>query len=47
MALEKLEKHQTIKLDEDRRAAMVTNLLVVLCGDNAVHPVINAGTLYT
>jgi len=47
MALEKLEKHQTIKLDEERKAAMVSNLLVVLCGDKAVHPVVNAGTLYT
>ncbi len=47
MALEKLEKHQTIKLDDERKATMVNNLLVVLCGDKAVHPVINAGTLYT
>ena len=47
MALDKLEKHQTLKLDEERRAAMVSNLLVVLCGDKAVHPVVNTGTLYT
>ena len=47
MALEKLDKHKTIKLDEERRAAMVSNLLVVLCGDKAVHPVVNTGTLYT
>ncbi|MDO8629253.1 MAG: SPFH domain-containing protein, partial [Phycisphaerales bacterium] len=46
MALEKLEQHGTIKLDEERRAAMVSNLLVVLCGERAVHPVVNAGTLY-
>jgi len=46
MALEKLEQHKTIKLDEERRAAMVSNLLVVLCGERAVHPVVNAGTLY-
>jgi regulator of protease activity HflC (stomatin/prohibitin superfamily) len=46
MALEKLEQHGTIKLDEERRAAMVSNLLVVLCGQSAVHPVVNAGTLY-
>jgi len=46
MALEKLEKHQTVKLDDERKAAMVSNLLVVLCGDKAVHPVVNTGTLY-
>ncbi len=47
MALKKLEEHDTIKLDEERKAAMVSNLLVVLCGDKAVHPVVNAGTLYS
>jgi len=47
MALEKLESHQTIHLDEERKAAMVSNLLVVLCSDRAVHPVVNTGTLYT
>lgn len=47
MALEKLEAHQTVHLDEERKAAMVSNLLVVLCGDKAVHPVVNTGTLYT
>ncbi len=47
MALEKLEAHKTVHLDEERKAAMVSNLLVVLCGDKAVHPVVNAGTLYT
>jgi regulator of protease activity HflC (stomatin/prohibitin superfamily) len=46
MALERLEKHGTVHLDEERKAAMVSNLLVVLCGDRAAHPVINAGTLY-
>ncbi len=46
MALEKLEKHSTIKLDDERRAAMVNNLLVVLCGDKSAHPVVHAGTLY-
>ncbi len=46
MALEKLEQHKTINLDEERKAAMVSNLLVVLCGDKAVHPVVNTGTLY-
>jgi len=47
MALQKLEEHATIKLDEERRAAMVSNLLVVLCGERAAHPIVNAGTLYT
>jgi len=47
MALERLQKHETIQLDEERKAAMVSNLLVVLCGDKAAHPVINAGTLYS
>lgn len=46
MALEQLEKHKTVELDPERRAAMVSNLLVVLCGDRAAHPVINTGTLY-
>ncbi|MFO0840252.1 MAG: SPFH domain-containing protein [Phycisphaerae bacterium] len=47
MALEKLEKHSLIKLDDERKAAMVNNLLVVLCGEKAAHPVVHAGTLYT
>ncbi len=46
MALEKLEEHQIIKLDEERKAAMVSNLLVVLCGEQSVSPVVNTGTLY-
>ena len=46
MALDKLEQHKTVDLDEERKAAMVSNLLVVLCGEKAAHPVINAGTLY-
>jgi len=46
MALEKLEQHKTIHLDEERKAAMVSNLLVVLCGHESAHPVVNAGTLY-
>ena len=46
MALERLEKHGTVRLDEERKAAMVSNLLVVLCGDRSPHPVINTGTLY-
>jgi regulator of protease activity HflC (stomatin/prohibitin superfamily) len=47
MAIAKLEKHETLKLDEERKAAMVSNLMVVLCGDKNVHPVINTGSLYT
>jgi regulator of protease activity HflC (stomatin/prohibitin superfamily) len=47
MALDKLEQHATIKLDEERKAAMVNNLLVVLCGDRTAHPVVHAGTLYS
>ena len=35
-----------IELDEERKAAMVSNLLVVLCGDRSVSPVVNTGTLY-
>jgi regulator of protease activity HflC (stomatin/prohibitin superfamily) len=47
MALDKLEEHKTIDLDEERKATMVSNLLVVLCGDKAAQPVVNTGTLYT
>ncbi len=47
LALEKLEANNTVKLDDERRAAMVSNLLVVLCGHESAHPVVNAGTLYT
>ncbi|MFQ5413184.1 MAG: SPFH domain-containing protein [Phycisphaerae bacterium] len=46
MALDKLEEHKTVKLDEERKAVMVSNLLVVLCGDKATQPIVNAGTLY-
>lgn len=46
MALEKLSRHDLLKLDEERKAAMVNNLLVVLCGDKTAHPVVNTGTLY-
>lgn len=47
MALEKLDAHATVKLDEERRAAMVSNLLVVLCGEREATPVVNTGTLYS
>lgn len=46
MALKKLEENKTVDLDEERKAAMVSNLLVVLCGDKAAQPIVNAGTLY-
>lgn len=47
LALEKLEEKKTVKLDDERKAAMVSNLLVVLCGEQAAQPVVNAGTLYS
>ena len=46
MALEKLDKEGVVSLDEDKKAAMVSNLLVVLCADEAAQPVLNTGTLY-
>ena len=46
MALAKLNERGVVTLDEERKAAMVSNLLVVLCGDQRTQPVINAGTLY-
>ncbi|RZK42161.1 MAG: SPFH domain-containing protein [Pedobacter sp.] len=46
MALERLSSKNIIELDEERKAAMVSNLLVVLCGDRSVQPVVNSGTLY-
>ena len=46
MALERLSQKEIVKLDEERRATMVSNLLVVLCGERAAQPVINPGTLY-
>ncbi|MHA7820805.1 MAG: SPFH domain-containing protein [Erythrobacter sp.] len=45
-ALAKLSADGIVELDDERRAAMVSNLMVVLCGDRDAHPVINAGTLY-
>jgi hypothetical protein len=47
MALERLEEHGIVELDEERKAAMVSNLLVVLCADQPASPVVNTGTLYT
>ena len=46
MAIAKLSEKQVVHLDEERKAAMVSNMLVVLCGDKNVNPVINTGTLY-
>ncbi|EFR56914.1 hypothetical protein HMPREF9720_1110 [Alistipes sp. HGB5] len=46
MALERLGNEHIVELDEERKAAMVTNLLVVLCADEAAQPVVNAGTLH-
>jgi regulator of protease activity HflC (stomatin/prohibitin superfamily) len=46
MALKELAEKQVVHLDEERKAAMVSNLLVVLCGEAEVHPVVNTGTLY-
>ena len=46
MALEEFTAHQTIEFDEERKAAMVSNLMVVLCGESQVTPVVNTGTLY-
>ncbi len=46
MALERLEKTDMVKLDEERKAQMVSNLLVVLCGNHDAQPVINSGTIY-
>lgn len=46
LALKKLEENKTVELDEERKATMVSNLLVVLCGQGHVQPVINAGSLY-
>jgi regulator of protease activity HflC (stomatin/prohibitin superfamily) len=46
MALNRLTANNTVALDDDRRAAMVSNLLVVLCGDRNPTPVVNAGTIY-
>ncbi len=46
LALEKLQEKEVVELDEERKASMVSNLLVVLCGDKATQPVVNTGTLY-
>lgn len=47
MALKDLADKHVLELDNERKAAMVSNLMVVLCGESEVHPVVNTGTLYT
>ncbi|MEO5754826.1 MAG: SPFH domain-containing protein [Chthoniobacterales bacterium] len=47
MALRELSEKGVVDLDEERKASMVSNLLVVLCGESEVHPVVNTGTLYS
>ncbi|MFH0734050.1 MAG: SPFH domain-containing protein [bacterium] len=46
MALEKLKEHGVVDLDEEKKATMVSNLLVVLCSDKATQPVVNTGSIY-
>ena len=46
MALAELQKNQVVELDEERKAQMVSNLLVVLCSDRGMQPVLNAGSIY-
>ena len=46
MALERLNEGELVELDEERKAAMVSNLLVVLCGNHDAQPIVNAGSLY-
>ena len=46
MALRELAEKHVVQLDDERRASMVSNLMVVLCGESEVHPVVNTGTLY-
>ena len=46
MALEKLSEKNVVELDEERKAQMVSNLLVVLCGNKDAQPIVNSGTIY-
>ena len=46
MALERLNEKELVQLDEERKAAMVSNLLVVLCGNHDAQPIVNSGSLY-
>ena len=47
MALRELAEKNVIDLDMERKANMISNLMVVLCGESEVHPIVNAGTLYS
>ena len=47
MALDALRDNKVVDLDEERKAAMVSNLLVVLCSEESAQPVLNTGSLYT
>lgn len=47
LALERLDESGIVNLDEERKAAMVSNLMVVLCSDQPASPVVNTGTLYS
>ena len=46
MALRKLSENGVVELDEERKAAMVSNLLVVLCGNKDAQPIVNSGSIY-
>jgi hypothetical protein len=46
MALEMLSAKKVVQLDEERKAAMVSNLLVVLCGERGTQPILNTGSIY-
>jgi len=46
MALKSLSEKKVVELDDERRAAMVSNLMVVLCSERDTQPIVNAGTLY-
>jgi regulator of protease activity HflC (stomatin/prohibitin superfamily) len=46
MALARLSENNIVDLDEERKAAMISNLLVVLCGNKDVHPIVNSGSIY-
>ena len=46
MALDRLNEKEIVQLDEERKAAMVSNLLVVLCGNAEAQPIVNTGSLY-
>ena len=46
MALQQLSENQIVELDEERKAAMVSNLLVVLCGNKDAQPIVNSGSIY-